>query len=465
MKKALFLLVLLAPFAFASSAQACSPALDWPPSPAENVKRHDTVFVGTVASIIQDKSSMGQYHITFTVNETFKGAPGEKVTVLAQSSSAACGYDNGYELFKQGTVWAIYANKSDDGTYQTGHLDLNTKYDSVTAARAALAKTGMLVCTTEYAPVCGKDADGKVRTLGNSCEIKAGIATKLYDGECRLEGVVPARDLMQGSRGAEVSWLQKLLISGNLGEAARTLAAAGPTGYFGQITRTALAEFQKANGIAPAFGYFGAKTRTHMSMMSQAQTFTGTISAVDTACFADGVCSVTVDGKKVIILSGMRAGEIPPVGSLLNVNSGDMESIGALEKHIGSKAEVYAATAKQDGYDYTLYGSTSYYVKVLDSGSVTSADNAPPGSIHNLPVPAGVDAAGERLATRLGITEGSIVILTAYERQWPDSCLGLSRTGEACAEVITPGYRVTMEAAGKTYVYRTNSSGTNVRAE
>lgn len=99
------------------------------------------------------------------------------------------------------------------------------------------------------------------------------------------------------------------------------------------------------------------------------------------------------------------------------------------------------------------------------TGDITSGDNAPPGSIHNLPVPAGVAAARQALAARLSIDSSNVLILTAFERDWPNSCLGLERAGEFCAQVITPGYEVTMRAQGQAYVYRTNLEGSIVRAE
>jgi hypothetical protein len=94
-----------------------------------------------------------------------------------------------------------------------------------------------------------------------------------------------------------------------------------------------------------------------------------------------------------------------------------------------------------------------------------SAENAPEGSIHNLPVPAGVSAARKQLAADLNIQENMILIETAFERQWSDSCLGLGGPAESCLQAITPGYEVTMQAGGTTYVYRTTMDGTAVRKE
>lgn len=69
------------------------------------------------------------------------------------------------------------------------------------------------------------------------------------------------RDLTLGSTGADVTALQSILISANSGSAARALAEAGATGYFGPITQRALAEYQGGKGISPAVGYFGPITR------------------------------------------------------------------------------------------------------------------------------------------------------------------------------------------------------------
>lgn len=368
MKKVLLVLTLFSAFALAPVAEACSVlAQERPPTGAEILAGNDAIFVGTVASIVQDKSVYGEYRITFDVAESYKGSVDGKVTVRAQSSSAACGYDDGYSAFKTGTVWTIFANGNETNGYTTTSVTHNASYDSVEDAKDALKDLGLtpedkpVACTMQYAPVCGKAASGKIQTFGNSCVLGAEKATFLYEGECRAGDSVPQNDLWTGARGEAVVWLQDFLTQKATGAAASALAQVGSTGYFGTLTTAALAEFQKAHGIAPAIGYFGAITRAFIESMSPdvAETFTGTISAVDTACFADGVCSVTVDGKKVVLLAGLRI-NIPPVGSLQGV-----ASIGDLEDKIGSEAKVYAAVSSDEGYDYTLYGSTAYYVSVL----------------------------------------------------------------------------------------------------
>lgn len=370
MKKSLVFIALFAALTFAPAALACSPAMDWPPTAPENLLEKDVAFVGTVTGISQDKSVNGEYRITFSVNESYKGSVDGEITVQTRSSSAACGYDDGYTAFKKGSVWSIFANGDESDGYTTNSLSLNAKHASVAAAVKALAALGLspegdepVACTMQYAPVCGKTADGTVKTFGNSCVMGAEKAELLYEGECKvMVSAVPTKDLWMGVRNADVTWLQEFLIQKLSGGAATALKAVGATGYFGSLTTAALAEYQGAQGILPAAGYFGAKTRAHMETQvgTGAETFTGTISAVSTACFADGICSVTVDGKEVVLLAGLRIAPIPAFGTLKGV-----DSIGDLEKKIGSKANVYAAKSKEGDAEYTLYGSTQYYVEVL----------------------------------------------------------------------------------------------------
>lgn len=85
-------------------------------------------------------------------------------------------------------------------------------------------------------------------------------------------------------------------------------------------------------------------------------TFTGTLEAIDTGCFADGVCSATVDGKVVVVLIGWNR---DAVGQIIGV-----ESIGDLETVIGKEVEVYAAPTDDGGF--TLIGNTEYYIKVVE---------------------------------------------------------------------------------------------------
>jgi hypothetical protein len=62
-----------------------------------------------------------------------------------------------------------------------------------------------------------------------------------------------------------------------------------------------------------------------------------------------------------------------------------------------------------------------------------------------------------------GIPMNEINVISMEATEWSDSCLGLARPDEMCAEVITPGWISILEADGKTYEFHTDSSGMNIR--
>lgn len=97
---------------------------------------------------------------------------------------------------------------------------------------------------------------------------------------------------------------------------------------------------------------------------------------------------------------------------------------------------------------------------------VTSGENPQPGdSVHNLPVEPAAAVARKDLAVKLGLGEGSIVILQITDATWNDGCLGLGGPDESCLQALVPGFKVEMLAKGKTYIYRTDKTGASVRAE
>jgi len=72
-------------------------------------------------------------------------------------------------------------------------------------------------------------------------------------------------DMTLGRSGGEVTNLQSFLISRGHS------IPAGATGYFGEQTRSALAQFQLQNGISPAVGYFGPLTRSKVNALCTVQ--------------------------------------------------------------------------------------------------------------------------------------------------------------------------------------------------
>lgn len=74
------------------------------------------------------------------------------------------------------------------------------------------------------------------------------------------------KDLWLGKTDTEVKELQKFLNKNGFPVAITGVGSTGKeTNYFGFLTRSALARYQKAHGISPAVGYFGPITRKYIN--------------------------------------------------------------------------------------------------------------------------------------------------------------------------------------------------------
>jgi hypothetical protein len=87
---------------------------------------------------------------------------------------------------------------------------------------------------------------------------------------------------------------------------------------------------------------------------------------------------------------------------------------------------------------------------VIEEQATEIAENLTPAQL----------AAVNALAQNLGLAAEQIRLVSAEAVDWPDSCLGINTEGIACAQVITPGFRIILDAAGKQVEYHTNEDGT-----
>lgn len=124
---------------------------------------------------------------------------------------------------------------------------------------------------------------------------------------------------------------------------------------------------------------------------------------------------------------------------------------------------IAAGNPAMESYPRQCIHGDLHFVEDVTGDVPTSADNAPPGGIHNLPVPDAVATVRTHLAEYLGVNEGIVIIMSVYEKEWGNSCLGLANVGDICAQVITPGYEVTAQVQGNRYIYHTNSDGSALR--
>jgi len=64
-----------------------------------------------------------------------------------------------------------------------------------------------------------------------------------------------------------------------------------------------------------------------------------------------------------------------------------------------------------------------------------------------------IDAAKAALAARLGVGTSTITVVKVEVVQWPDTSLGVPEPGKMYAQVIVPGFRITLAQGGKEYEY------------
>ena len=68
-----------------------------------------------------------------------------------------------------------------------------------------------------------------------------------------------------------------------------------------------------------------------------------------------------------------------------------------------------------------------------------------------------VDKARKDLAQRLGVSASEIKE-SVEETDFPDMALGAAAKGEMSGQMITPGWRIRLQARNKTFEYRANKS-------
>lgn len=94
---------------------------------------------------------------------------------------------------------------------------------------------------------------------------------------------------------------------------------------------------------------------------------------------------------------------------------------------------------------------------ILGEPIVISNDRAPAGDALQ---------AATQVVQTLSPMEARVNFVSIERREWPDSCLGIPPPpGEACLQVITPGFLITVEIDGQRFTFRSDESGRTVLPE
>jgi hypothetical protein len=191
-----------------------------------HIDHYPMIFEGKVARVEQLYLDSFSSKVTFEVTKYWKG---ENVfsTTTVRAPFTAWGTQTPY--FQVGTTYLVFGST----TPELG----NVIYIDCAPT------TSLPQSVTEYKEVLG---EGKIPGPGLTVPVIPKPATMF------------TRNLTVGNTGQDVTKLQVFL--NNTGHL-KVL----PTGYFGSLTKKALAEYQKSVGIVPALGYFGPVTRLHVN--------------------------------------------------------------------------------------------------------------------------------------------------------------------------------------------------------
>jgi len=185
----------------------------------------------------------------------------------------------------------------------------------------------------------------------------------LQGGSTPAASVVFTSNLTLGSRGTEVTALQQYLVAqGNL-----VMPAGVAFGYFGPLTKAALASWQAANGVAPAVGYWGPISRAKFVSMSP-----GTPGALVPPGQTGGITTPGVEGTITVEVNST------PTGVKLREGD-DMKAVAGIEIEAKTsdmriervKLDLDAATSGNT--DQQFYNKIATKVYVLDGSTVLAS--------------------------------------------------------------------------------------------
>lgn len=165
--------------------------------------------------------------------------------------------------------------------------------------------------------------------------------------------------------------------------------------------------------------------------------------------------------------SEMRSAESAAITALsgtLNLPPGQItlistESVTWPDGCLGVQREGMMCTqALVEGYRIILEAGDKQYEmhSDLDGSAIILATNLPTdGSIENVVI--------AQLANNLGLNQLDISIVSSEEFEFADTCLGVAMQDVMCAEVITPGHIVRLEAHGIQYEYHASEDGSRIQ--
>ncbi len=191
--------------------------------------------------------------VTITFSEKVMGFDATDVSTPSGTLSALTTNDGGITFTGTYTPGGSVLALSNAMVVSTGYTDLAGN------APGATASTANYVVNTLVTSAGG----GFGGNANNNAQANAPTtpATNVNGQVLGVAATNIVSDLRPGRRGEEVSNLQKMLIN-------QGFMSGTPTGFFGVVTRAAVAKWQAKNGL-PATGFFGPLSRAFLSKTNQ----------------------------------------------------------------------------------------------------------------------------------------------------------------------------------------------------
>jgi len=122
------------------------------------------------------------------------------------------------------------------------------------------------------------------------------------------------------------------------------------------------------------------------------------------------------------------------------------------------KIGVMCTQAIVPGYKIVLQANSSLYEfhtnkdgsRIVEMGAV-----APAGVVEKKVI--------KQLATNLGLKESDISVVSTADVEFPDSCLGVAMANVMCAQIVTAGQIIVLQANDVQYEYHANSDGSIIQ--
>jgi len=230
--------------------------------------------------------------------------------------------------------------------------------------KTQIAKLGAVAVGMTFAfGVIVPSAGAQVTIAELQAQINALMAqlAALQGGSATGTAVQYNTNLTVGSTGADVTELQQMLVAKGFLQ----MPAGVSYGYFGPLTKAAVASWQAANGISPAVGYFGPISRAKANSMVGGTTTGGTTTGGTTT---GGITTPGVEGTITVTLN-------PTPASGTKVYEGDSK-VAALGIKLEAKtSDIKVERVKIQLPSVTFYNEIASRIYIMDGSTVlASAD-------------------------------------------------------------------------------------------